>query len=213
MDKIIALPPTRDDYFQPVKLQLNLSGYRIKPRPQEAQKTDQRAESIAPGSRKPAVAGVARRPTHDFVGRKTLDDQGIVVGGRADIGLSFAHLERFSGQLRALCQLDSRANDSIGRRAPFASISRGTGIRVFVAFPILDDDRLLGVVLLSRTPHSILEHLYNQKEKVAFSAAIVLLLAVVLGRIYVLHDCAAAPRVDPANEAVCQRGQESRSSR
>ena len=38
-------------------------------------------------------------------------------------------------------------------------------------------NKLLGVVLLSRTPQSILEHLYNQKEKVFVLAAIVLVLA------------------------------------
>ena len=63
---------------------------------------------------------------------------------------------------------------------PLASISRGTGVRVFVAYPILAGDRLYGAVLLSRTPSSILEHLYDQKEKVVLAAAIVLLLVIAL---------------------------------
>jgi signal transduction histidine kinase len=61
-----------------------------------------------------------------------------------------------------------------------ASISRGTGVRVFVAYPITERDRLFGVILLSRTPASILEHLYGQKEKVALAAAMILLLVIVL---------------------------------
>ena len=47
-----------------------------------------------------------------------------------------------------------------------ASLSRGTGIRVFVAFPIVDQGEVEGVVYLSRTPQNILKHLYSIKEKV-----------------------------------------------
>jgi len=44
----------------------------------------------------------------------------------------------------------------------------------------LNNDRLLGVVLLSRTPQSILEHLYDQREKILILACIVVFLAVAL---------------------------------
>ena len=173
-------PPIADDYYNPIRAELKLGASEIKPRPQEAQRTDVRADPIAleSGSRLSPLLLDAQRTT--LSGVRILDHQGIVVGGRADIGLSFAHLEEVQ---RAR---SGRYTSSIRERAirrptrAFASISRGTGIRVFVAFPILADDWLLGVVLLSRTPQSILEHLYNQKEKVFVLASIVLVLAVVL---------------------------------
>lgn len=59
-----------------------------------------------------------------------------------------------------------------------ASISRGTGVRVFVAFPIIQNDHLWGVVYLSRTPQSILKHLYAKKEQVII--IVFLLLSVTL---------------------------------
>ena len=176
----VNVPPQEDDYFTPVGARLDIRTAEIKPRPQEAQKTDLRADRMAleAGSRLTPLLLEAQRTT--LSGVRILDHQGVVIGGRADIGLSFAHLEEVqrakTGQYASLIR--ERAIHRPERA--FASISRGTGIRVFVAFPILADNRLVGVVLLSRTPQSILEHLYNQKEKVFVLAAIVLVLAAAL---------------------------------
>ena len=177
--KIIALPAV-DDYYSPIRAELNLGASEIKPRPQEAQRTPIRADPLAleAGSRLSPLLLDAQRTT--LSGVRILDHQGIVVGGRADIGLSFAHLEEVQRARSGRYTSSIRKRTIYRPTRAFASISRGTGIRVFVAFPILVDDRLLGVALLSRTPQSILEHLYNQKEKVFVLASIVLVLAVVL---------------------------------
>jgi hypothetical protein len=172
--------PAADGYFTPVRAELDIRTAEIKPRPQEAQKTELRADPIAlqAGRRVSPLLFDAQRTT--LSGVRILDHQGVVVGGRSDIGLSFAHLEEF--QRAQTGQYASLIRERPIRRPEraLASISRGTGIRVFVAFPILTDRRLLGVVLLSRTPQSILEHLYNQKEKVFVLASIVLVLAIAL---------------------------------
>ena len=177
---LIVPPPVIDDYYTPVRAELDLRAAEIKARPQEAQKTELQADPIAleAGSRLSPLLLEAQRTT--LSGVRILDYQGIVVGGRADGGLSLAHLEEFqrarSGRYVSLIR--ERAIHRPTRA--LASISRGTGIRVFVAFPVLTENKLLGVVLLSRTPQSILEHLYNQKEKVFALAALILVLAVAL---------------------------------
>jgi signal transduction histidine kinase len=172
--------PPAAGYFTPVRAGLDIRTATIRPRPQEAQKTDLRADPavLEAGSRLSSLLLDAQRTT--LSGVRILDPQGIVIGGRADIGLSFAHLEEF--QRAKTGRYASLIRERTIRRPTraFASISRGTGIRVFVAFPILADSGLLGVVLLSRTPQSILEHLYQQKEKVFVLASIVLVLAVAL---------------------------------
>jgi signal transduction histidine kinase len=176
----IAPAPVVDDYYKPYKAVLNLSASPILPRPQEAQKTDARADPVAieVGSRLSPILLEAQRTT--LSGVRVLDDQGIVVGGRADIGLSFAHLEEVR-RARSGHYASSIRERVIHRPTrAFASISRGTGIRVFVAFPVLNHDRLLGVVLLSRTPQSILEHLYDQKEKILVLVAVVACFAVAI---------------------------------
>lgn len=176
----IAAPPALDNYYRPVKTELNLGASEIKPRPPEAQRTDLHADALAleAGKRLSPLLLDAQRTT--LSGVRILDHQGIAVSGRADIGLSFAHLEEVQRALSGRYASSIRERIIHRPTRAFASISRGTGIRVFIAFPILAEDRLLGVVLLSRTPQSILEHLYNQKEKVIVLASIVLVLAVAL---------------------------------
>ena len=176
----ISSPSVPDDYYRPIKAALNLATSQIKPRPQEPQKTDLRADSVAmeAGSRLSSMLLDAQRTT--LSGVRILDPQGIAVSGRADIGLSFAHLDEVQRARSGIYASSIRERTIHRPTRAFASISRGTGIRVFVAFPIRDEDRVLGVILLSRTPQSILEHLYDQKERVLVLAGIVLLLAVAL---------------------------------
>jgi signal transduction histidine kinase len=174
----LDLPPTADDHFSPIKPSLDLRTSLIKPRPQEPKETELRADSVAleAGARLMPALLDAQRTT--LSGVRILDPQGIIVAGRADLGLSLIHIEEV--QLARAGVYASSIRERVIHRPTraFASISRGTGIRVFVAFPIRDDRNLYGVVLLSRTPQSILEHLYEQKEKVLVLALIVLLLAI-----------------------------------
>ena len=185
----VDAPRPEDAYFTPVPAELDIRTAEIKSRPQEAQKTGLRADPIAleAGSRVSPLLLDAQRTT--LSGMRILDHQGVVVGGRADIGLSFAHLEEFQRAKTGRYASQIRERPIHRPERAFASISRGTGIRVFVAFPILANDRLLGVVLLSRTPQSILEHLYHQKEK-AFVLA--LLVLVVAGALVVFTSYAVA---------------------
>jgi signal transduction histidine kinase len=176
----ISPPSVMDDYYRPIKAALNLAASEIRPRPEEPQKTDLRADSVAleAGSRLSSMLLDAQRTT--LSGVRILDHQGLAVGGRADIGLSFAHLEEVQRARSGIYTSSIRERTIHRPTRALASISRGTGIRVFVAFPIREDDRLLGVILLSRTPQSILEHLYEQKERVLVLAGVVLLLAAAL---------------------------------
>ena len=53
---------------------------------------------------------------------------------------------------------------------PLYSVSRGTGVRVFVALPVVVDGRVAGAVYLSRTPNNIVKHLYGERGKVMLAA-------------------------------------------
>jgi signal transduction histidine kinase len=59
------------------------------------------------------------------------------------------------------------------------AFDRGSLVRVFTATPVLDGDRIIGVVLLSRTPHTIAEALYGKRRHLAGLLAV--LLATVAG--------------------------------
>ena len=169
-----------DEYFRPVKPQLTLSSYRIRSRPADAAATEQQADKIAQeaGARLMPVLFDAQRT--NLAGVRLVDWHGIVIGGREDLGKSLAHISEVKQALEGRYSSAIRQRTIRRSQPPLASISRGTGVRVFVAYPILAGDRLYGAVFLSRTPSSILEHLYGQKEKVALAAATVLLLVIAL---------------------------------
>jgi len=176
----VAAMPDGDEYFRPLKPQLSLSGYSIRSRPADAAATEQQADKIAQqaGARLTPVLLDAQRTT--LAGIRLVDWQGVVTGGRQDIGKSLAHISEVQQALQGHYASAIRQRTIRRSQPPLASISRGTGVRVFVAYPILAGGRLYGAVFLSRTPSSILEHLYGQKEKVALAAAIILFLVIAL---------------------------------
>lgn len=67
----------------------------------------------------------------------------------------------------------------VGQRAPLESISRGTPIRVFVGVPVIERDRVWGVVVLSRTPLDVTKALYIHRLYLV-SGALTLLAVVAL---------------------------------
>ncbi|MDQ9783012.1 hypothetical protein RF094_09920, partial [Serratia marcescens] len=48
---------------------------------------------------------------------------------------------------------------------PIYSISRGVGVHVFSAMPVIVNDHVAGVIYTSRTPRNIFEHLYQERGK------------------------------------------------
>ncbi|MDR2300896.1 MAG: HAMP domain-containing histidine kinase [Deltaproteobacteria bacterium] len=61
-----------------------------------------------------------------------------------------------------------------------SSVSRDTPYRVFVAFPVFNGRRLVGVVYLSRTPRQLSKALYQERRNLAWAGASVLALMVVI---------------------------------
>ena len=115
-----------------------------------------------------------------LIGVRVLDADGTVVGGTAEIGQSFAHVEEVQTALKGVYQSALRAREVKSAPRELITISRGTGVRVFVAFPILSAGRVLGVVYLSRTPKSVLRHLYEERTKAILALVTVLAFAISL---------------------------------
>ncbi|MCP5084854.1 MAG: HAMP domain-containing protein [Alphaproteobacteria bacterium] len=114
----------------------------------------------------------ARRTT--LAGMVLLDHQGTVIGGNQSIGLSFAHVREVRRALAGFYSSVIRERISDEPQPSYASISRGSGIRLFAAFPVKFEKRLWGVVYMSRTPNNILKHLYAFRDR-AFLVALVVL--------------------------------------
>ena len=109
-----------------------------------------------------------------LAGFRLLDPTGVVIAGGGDIGRSFADVEEVRAALagRYASVLRTRVPD--GPAPPLYSVSRGTGVRVFVAMPVVVDGRVAGAVYLSRTPNNIVKHLYGERGKVVLAAISIL---------------------------------------
>jgi len=115
----------------------------------------------------------AQRTT--LAGMRVLDFNGAVIAGRHERGLSLAHIKEVARGLQGHYQSVIRQRISDEPPPPLASISRGAGIRLFTVYPIIEKDRLWGAVYLSRTPRSILKHIYAEKYKVMGAGLFILL--------------------------------------
>ncbi|MEM7499101.1 MAG: ATP-binding protein [Pseudomonadota bacterium] len=144
-----------------------------------------RPDGVSAGAANPfaAAAGraltgfMARAQETTLAGMRLLDPSGITVGGQAEIGLSFSHVREVREALSGRYASVLRYRELEGAPPELASISRGTGVRVFVAFPVKREGKVWGVAYLSRTPKSALKHLYGERDKVVIAGLIVLAFA------------------------------------
>lgn len=143
----------------------------------------------------PAAAGfvtLGARLTPDLVaiqqvtlaGFRLLDPHGVVIAGREEIGLSLAHIEEVADALQGRFRNVMRARISKHAPPPLYSSSRGTGVRIFIAMPVVLHGRVAGVVYASRTPSNIFKSFYEERGKVALAALTIASLALLIGFVF-----------------------------
>ena len=120
-----------------------------------------------------------------LAGFRLLDPNGIVIAGRDEVGLSLAHLRGSrrgaAGPLqRASCACASPSTTS----RSLYSMSRGTGMRVFTAMPVIVRDQVAGVVYASRTPSNVFKYLYERRGKVALAVLFMIVPTLLIGFLF-----------------------------
>ena len=175
-----SLTKSRDDYYTPVTASIDLSQQRVLPRRKNAKSVYNLPDNYAINAGVQLQQILKNSQQVTLAGIRVLDFNGIVVAGRNERGFSLAHVHEVKQALQGKYSSVIRQRISDEAPPPIASISRGTGIRVFTAFPIVDGNRLYGVVYLSRTPQNILKHLYAVTGRVLIATAIVLIVTLLL---------------------------------
>ncbi|HSF96499.1 MAG TPA: ATP-binding protein [Thermohalobaculum sp.] len=182
----LPLPDVVEEYYTPVLPRIDLANAVVgnrRPRAREADTPPDQA-ALEAGARITELFIDAQRAT--LAGMRLLDHRGTVIGGRGEVGESLAHVDEIREALDGTHSSAVRERQSDEPKPPITSISRGTGIRIFVAYPVVEGGRLWGVVYMSRTPASILQHLWGSRYRLgaigAFIAGLTLLIAWVTTR-------------------------------
>jgi signal transduction histidine kinase len=167
--------------YEPITPMLDLASDELLGRRPEAREpaSPPSPAYLAIGAR---LAGhLARTQRVTLAGFRLLDPQGTVIAGREEVGLSLAHVDEVAAALKGRFGRALRRRVSSEPPPPLYSMSRGTGLRVFTAMPVVVRDQVAGVVYASRTPSNVFKHFYEERRKLALAALTVLALTLAIG--------------------------------
>ena len=111
---------------------------------------------------------------------RVLDAHGVVVIGRHDTGLSYAALSEVRAALAGNDATVLRRRAGQPPHPWLALLSRAWGVRVHHARPVLLGGRVIGVVMLSRTPRGLFLGLYQDRGKILAGVALIFIVLLVL---------------------------------
>lgn len=173
-------PASENSRWRPHPPRLDLATDFIFPKASTSPLSNRPADSIAKtvGSELTEIIRNAQVTTLSSI--RVVDFHGIVVASTAsELFIDLSQRQEIGRALQG--EHVSLIRQRISDEPPpsLTSISRGTGIRIFVSHPILHGDRILGAVLLSRTPKNIVQALHS-KRWLLFQGVLVLIFIVAL---------------------------------
>lgn len=183
---ITAPPPPKDPEgrWRPRWADLDLATDPVLPRSSEAVVTDEKADrfALSVGRELTPVLREAQQTT--LAGMRVVDFRGLIVAstgdGGDDTGLSLREQDEIRRALTGEAVSAMRWRGSEVPPPPLDSISRGTRIRVHVTEPIVRDNRVVGAVLLVRTPANIKQAIHGKREPLLRAGVGLLALVVAL---------------------------------
>lgn len=160
-----------------------------RPRP-EPPRIDLRVDPVLPdldprsgGRAEPQAAQVGARLSSvmtdaaavTLAATRLLDANGVVVAGRDDLGQSYAHADEVGRARRGASAtvLRTRTPSPYGVRTPLEWLSRAGSIRVHHVRPVVAQGRVIGFVMLSRSPRGLFLGIYQDRGKIALGAAMI----------------------------------------
>jgi signal transduction histidine kinase len=111
---------------------------------------------------------------------RLLDARGCVLIGRSDLGLCYPDLEEVAGAMEGGTRTVLRRRGAYERRYALEMLSRASALRVHHARPVTLDGRVIGIVLLSRSPRGLFLGMYQDRGKIALGTGIIFLILLFL---------------------------------
>ena len=176
--------PDPGDQVTPIRPALDLASNDLLRRRPDALPSAKPADQayIEIGARLTPIIRETQKVT--LAGFRILDPQGVVIAGRQEVGQSLAHIEEVTTALRGEYSAALRIRVPDKPPPPIYSISRGVGVHVFSAMPVIVNDRVAGVIYTSRTPSNIFEHLYQERGKFLLAGLAVVLATIAIGLVF-----------------------------
>ncbi|MBV9566157.1 MAG: two-component sensor histidine kinase [Bradyrhizobium sp.] len=176
--------PDPQDRFEPIRPTLDLAADEMLRRRPDALPAAAPADKsyVEIGARLEPLIEDTQRVT--LAGFRVLDPRGVVIAGRSEIGLSLAHVEEVASALRGEYRAVLRTRIPDKPPPPIYSFSRGLGVHVFSAMPVIVDNHIAGVVYTSRTPANIFQHFYQERVKFVLAGGMVVLATLAIGLVF-----------------------------
>lgn len=181
-DALSPLPPMGADIeeiFRPLEPETSLSNGSVLPERPAARRSATVADPAATAAAARITPFIFRATRTTLAGVRLLDRHGIVVAGRSEVGRSLAHVPEVAAALAGRPTSALRRKGAYEQRYPFEWLSRASAIRVHHAQPVTVDGKVVGAVVLARSPRSLFRGLYDDLDKILLAGG--LILAIVIG--------------------------------
>ena len=176
--------PDPQDKFAPIRPALDLVGHDFFGRRPDALPAKRPADPAYVAIGTVLMPLIVETQKVTLAGFRILDPQGVVIAGREEIGQSLAHVEEVASALRGEYRAVLRNRVPDKPPPPIYSFSRGIGVHVFSAMPVIVDNHVAGVIYTSRTPSNIFQHFYQERTKLILAAIAVMLSTLSIGLVF-----------------------------
>jgi two-component system, OmpR family, sensor histidine kinase CreC len=176
--------PDPQDKFAPIRPKLDLTGHELFRRRPEAWPAKTPADPAYVEIGAALMPLIAETQKVTLAGFRILDPNGVVIAGKEEIGQSLAHIEEVASALRGQYRAVLRTRVPDKPPPPIYSFSRGLGVHVFSALPVIVDNHVAGVIYTSRTPSNIFQHFYQERTKFILATIAVMLATLAIGFVF-----------------------------
>lgn len=171
---IVKPDPRVDAHYNVINPTIDLAKTVVQTRRPESYPATAPADAVALQAAKDITPIVRQAMLTTLAGVRLTDQRGTIILGADEIGMSLLQVPEVRSALEGQYTSVLRRRISDSPNPTLASISRGNDIRVFVAMPVIHDNRVVGSVLLSRSPRSVMKALYDDRQQVAIASTIVI---------------------------------------
>jgi len=176
--------PGPGDEFTPIRPALDLTGNDLLRRRPDARPASRPADEayIEIGAKLTPIIRETQKVT--LAGFRVLDPFGVVIAGQREVGQSLAHIKEVADALHGQYRATLRIRVPDKPPPPIYSISRGLGVHVFSAMPVIVNNRVAGVIYATRTPNNIFDLLNQERSKFILAGLVVILGTIAIGLLF-----------------------------